>query len=257
MNEAEFNDFRQELATSFPTVLAWFRRLPKPAQDKQRGNWWAILKVFELDEVLEAIEAISLGQADPIGEYDRHRERIALHLRSVMLARRSKERGDVPEYVNYEEAKRLARNGWQGGFERYLELTDAGLDAREAVVEAFGPDNGDGDRREAKKCQTCRDQGMVYVWHRDAIRAVLDGTFDDRPEVHTIGAIPCTCSKGDGRGGGSEKGVGRYDFEKWCPCPKGDIHDAQNLADLKSWVAAQVDYARQKLGDRQNEMFAP
>lgn len=134
---------------------------------------------------------------------------------------------------------------WQEVFRLHLD----GLAIRDALSQVFGEFDDTVSVRYAIKCRTCRDSGVVEVWSRAAIVAVVDGRLND-VEAGGYGCVPCGCPAGDGRGSASE----RYDLEGWCPCPRGDTKSQQNIADLKSWVEAKQQQAtdrRAELGQRE------
>lgn len=247
MKRDEFTEVRQELASTFPALLTWFGRLPADVQEKQRRIWWATLGEYDVDDVLDAIE--DLRKAGGPGETNAERERLAGKIRDHVRKRIVARRSDSATTVDRVAAEK-ARQGFEPvgpAFEEILRLTSGpdAISVQDACNQLMGP----AAEPVTFKCTLCRDLGSVYVWRREAIRAVIEGMFDDHPEFWIIGSLRCSCEAGDGRDGH------RYDLNQWCRCDRGDFKAPQNQKDLKAWVAAKMQQAAEARDHRQSEMF--
>ncbi len=249
MTPDEFKDFRLELAATIPTLLAWFQKLDARAQAKQREIWWTVLSPFPYEQILDALDAMTTGKAPPLGEWDRDRERVADHIVGVIRSKQSKHGDKVEDAAQrIRDAVAHKQAGAAGNFSKAFALHSGGMPLGEAMTQVFGEPDPENERKHAIACRQCKDSGVVEVWRKEAILAVVEGIFDDTPEFRVYGCVRCSCAAGDKRFGGA-----RYALESWCPCPRGDTSDPQNIVDLKSWVAAKQQTAtdqRLELGQR-------
>lgn len=212
MNQAEFNEFKSELAGAMPHVAEWFRSITAKQQESFRCILWSVVRDVDLSKASLAIDAI-----DP----ETKPEQILTALHGKLL------RG----------VKSKLGNPLTPSFLLIHAAIAAGKTVAEATAEIFGP--VDESKEPRYKCPYCRDTGIVEVWTRESIRAAIED--DIRSERLGCGVMACGCEAGDGFVGISPH---RFSLSEWCPCKRGDVGSERNWIDLKRWVNAKMSEAK-------------
>ena len=141
MNFREYTDWERYHWIAFPSVSDWFSRLPDDTRNDTRKAWRKALEDVNLDAARRATDLLLKGDGDkPFGH------------------------SEIPAAIN-----RIARGLRQSGGERK---------SRKPPFRLRTDENG--DKVNVYVCRTCRDTGLVAVWHSKSVEAMHDGTFGQR-----------------------------------------------------------------------------
>jgi len=229
MNAEAIHEFAAKFNRQFPEYGRWLLQgLDRHERKAQIDAWALCLSDVDSRDADAALERLIRGEDKLPEAYERSRFPAAVRdLCREAYARRSRvqaRREEIP-----------GRSAIAGGaataiYRRVLELIDGGAVVADAVDQVMAeqpkPDPSCEPRYD---CLTCRDEGLVTVWHTSVLVALLRREFDERRHSQAM-VVPCSCRAGRVRlrpGRWGESAV--YGDRKYC------LYGA--VADLKDWVA--------------------
>lgn len=210
MTNNEFQTWLTDFTAAFPGIGEWIERLP--AKRATMRHWFENVFVnIELADAWAVTRRMFKGEDSAVEAYDREKlPQIVAALASRARDRRLNPTGEfVPEYV--EAGNRKKKFDLIGICSKILNAMKGGSSAHEACAIHLPPIDEEDQPR--YRCLTCRDTGMVNVWHVTAMHAARHGKFDRRRHSSPC-VIRCNCDAGN-----------RYpafaltfDPNKWLPC---------------------------------------
>ncbi len=207
MNIQEFNDWYADYCAAFPGTKEF---VAKGGNAKATlGFWLQILEPFSLDAAKTVTMRMLAGHDDPVEITDRAQipRRVAELCQRYNDRQRLEQLPPAPREPRVEQAAQ-----WDTGkiLSALIDCAKQGGDT-EALAKRLMPINP--EREPRRRCLTCRDSGLVTVWHPHSMDLAKRGELR-LPGCGSLGgcyraAIRCDCQTG-----------ARYDHLAWGPTDK-------------------------------------
>lgn len=220
MNAAEFNRWWSRHKRLFPSIASWVGGLDEDGQKAILARWARQLQSVSLREAVQVTVDMADDRIEAVGTTNHDREQLATTLVRAVQARRRRERyaaadrgeeldNDFTRPSQENKGRVLARNAagepvsMAALIANVKHLVESGRSPEEATEETlrditWTPDSEETLRREAKRCQDCRDSGLVYVWSPVSIRAWIRNRSEPIPRADRKAVVaPCHCPAAD------------------------------------------------------------
>lgn len=261
MKTDEFEIWRADYCQHFPSVAAWLNSLGTELKARQLHFWAEALADVPLEVAREVTGKLYRGDFPAFGSYDSDRERTAGEVRRLsfqLLDERRRASEPEPEReppAAFPQAGVLT--GISEDFRRIVKMVESGVDQEVAMRRVLGKRYGFAEGRRYR-CLSCLDTGLAWVWSVKSMHAFKAGAFG-KPGTMCVAVCPCECPKGETkinypktqadakrrpRGALWTSDDARYNPDKWCLCPWGDVHSKQNQEKFRAW--AETFFARRE-----------
>jgi len=199
MKNDEFMIWWSDYCEKFPSVLKYIERLGTKAGKALLRTWADALKGTPIRHALIVNKAMSVGDLEPVGNYDNERERTAVIIKRAVARRLESERAHAKPAVEMLPTKMPSRSpsfDIRGALDKVEQLVNSGRTREEAVREALPTAELD-EPGPRYLCGLCCDGGLVSVWHFESMRAWrTDPELLNEARYRLSMMTPCECEQG-------------------------------------------------------------